>query len=102
VESKSVLRFINLLATSRWRFRSASEIVELMGRSSFYSREGTKRGAISAGSIKTYVARAEGALHNLWCRLGNVGESPTLIARESRGRKEVAYKLLCTAEFEHI
>lgn len=100
-ESKSVLRFINMLAVSRWRSRSASELVEFMARHPLYSGNGEKS-IPSIGSMKTYVARADEALSTLWRRQGHAGDPPTPIARESRGRKEIAYRLLCTAEFEHI
>jgi hypothetical protein len=101
-ESKSVLRFINLLAASRWRFRNATELVDLMGRHPLYWRSNGTREGLSPGSVKTYVRRAESALCALWHGLGNEGEPPIVIARESRGGKEIAYRLLCRAEFEHI
>jgi hypothetical protein len=58
-ESESVLRFINLLATSRWRFRSASELVDLMSRHPFYHGRKRTPAILSVGSVKTYVRRAE-------------------------------------------
>jgi len=100
--SKSVLDFINLLAASRWRSRSAIELVDLISRQPLYRRKNGSAGTLSSGSVKTYVSRAEDALFSLWYRSGNLGEPPTVIAKESRGNKEIAYRLLCTAEFEHI
>jgi hypothetical protein len=102
VESRAVLQFINLLATSRWRFRSTFELIQLMANDPFYRGPSAALAIPSVGSIKTYVARVEHALSDLWRQLGNSGDPPTLIAREYRGKKEVAYRLLCTAEFEHI
>lgn len=53
-ESKSVLRFLNLLAASRWRSRSAAELIEFMARHPLYSGK-ARKGAIPAlGSLKTY------------------------------------------------
>jgi len=101
-ESKSVLRFLNLLAASRWRSRSAVELVEFMARHPLYLGKGAETAIPSPASVKTYVGRAENALSALWRRLGHAGNPPASMARESRGRKEIAYRLLCTAEFEHI
>lgn len=101
-ESKSVLRFINLLAASRWRFRNAMELIDLMSRHPLYRRKNDTTEALSVGSVKTYALRAEDALFALWHRLGNEGKPPNVLTRESRGAKEIAYRLSCSAEFEHI
>jgi len=101
-ESKSVLRFLNILAASRWRSRSAPELIEFMARHPLYSGKRIEIRIPAEGSMKTYVARAHDALSTLWRRQGHAGKPPTTIARESRGKKEIAYRLLCTAEFEHI
>ena len=102
-ESKSVLRFINLLAASRWRFKSAIEIVDLMIRHPLYQRKDGIPEVLSPGSIKTYIGRTDDVFSALWRRSGCLCELPPMvIAKESRGNKEVAYRLLCTAEFEHI
>jgi hypothetical protein len=101
-ESKSVLRFINLLALSRWRFRSASELVDLMGRHPLYQRTNASPAILSVGSIKTYISRSDDALSALRNRDGIGDRQPTVIAKERRGGKEIAYRLLCTAEVEHI
>jgi hypothetical protein len=101
-ESKSVLRFINLLAASRWRFRNAMELIDLMSRHPLYRGKNGMPEVLSLASVKTYVPRAEDALFTLWHILGNDGKPPIVIARESRGGKEIAYRLSCSAEFEHI
>ena len=101
-EQKSVLRFINLLATNRWRFRSALELVDLMIRHPLYQRENGSADVLSFGSVKSYIGRTENVLSALWYRSKGIGAPPRVIVKESRGKKEVAYRLLCTAEFEHI
>jgi hypothetical protein len=98
--SRSERRFLNVLAENRWRFRNTSELLDLMRDNPFYR---ASKNPPSLNSIKVYVARAEAALQSLWKRHHpDLGEPPEVIAREVRGLKEVAYRLLCTAEFEHI
>lgn len=101
-ESKNVLRFVNLLATSRWRFRNAPELLDLMIRHPLYQRKNGTSDVLSVGSIKTYIRRAEDVLSSFWYSSRTAVRMPTVIAREFRGHKEVAYRLLCTVEVEHI
>ncbi len=83
-QSPSVLQFLNLLAVNHWRFRTATEIVQLMRKSPFYAGGAV----ISVSSVKTYISRIEEVLSEVWRKAAGLGEPPRLIARESRIRKK--------------
>jgi hypothetical protein len=100
--SKSVSRFLNVLAANRWRFRNASELMDLIRNSPLYYSAETAPRLPSITSIKTYIRRAEEALQTLMPRPGNREKRSVMIAKEHRGAKEIAYRLLCTAEIEHL
>lgn len=101
-ESPSVLHFLNLLAMNHWRFRTASEVVQLMRQSPFYSSYLTSATVVAISSVKTYIARSEAALSHTWRRWAGVDVPPVLIAREARGGKVVAYRLMATCEIDHV
>ena len=100
-ESSSVLLFLNLLAMNHWRFRTASGIIQLMSQNPFYASETGGAKVISSSSVKTYIRRCEVALSGLWRQMTKSGEL-ILIARERRGGKQVAYRLMSTCEIDHV
>jgi hypothetical protein len=101
-ESSSILHFLNLLATNHWRFRTASEIVQLMRQSPFYVSGKVGASVVSLNSVKTYIARVETALSDLWQQMVGLVAPPSLVAREQRGGKQVAYRLMSTCEIDHV
>jgi hypothetical protein len=101
-ESDSVLRFLNLLGMYRWRSRSSPELVHIMRRNPLYVSEGLGTNVISVASAKTYVHRCESALASVWRRSVSDCQPPKLIARDHRGGREIAYRLLATCEIDHI
>ncbi len=100
-ESSSVLRFLNLLAINRWRSRTAEQVIQLMHRSPLYVLQGPDANIISVASVKTYVHRCEEALLRTWGANKDVN-APTLIRREPCGGREIAYRLICSCEVDHI
>ena len=101
-ECDSVLRFLNLMAVNRWISRTAGQLLQLMHRSPLYTPEGLDANVISLPSVKTYVHRSEQALVRIWQDENDGIEPPIVIRREPCGGKQVAYRLLCTCEVDHI
>ena len=73
-----------------------------MRQSPFYASEGTGARIISLTSVKTYIRRCEATLSGPWRQMSGIGDLPVLIAREPRGGKMVAYRLMSTCEIDHV
>jgi hypothetical protein len=101
-ESESVLRFLNLLAMNRWRSRTPSQLIRLMQNNPFYTPEGAEANLIGKSSVKTYIHRCETALSQIWSERCQSIDPPAVIGRESRGGKEVSYRLLASCEIDHV
>lgn len=101
-ESSSILRFANLMGMYRWRARTAAQFTRLTQSSPFYSSQGLNSNVLGQSCIKTYIMRLEKALLTIWRKQHGDELPPPFIGHESRGGREVAYRLLGTAEIDHV
>lgn len=101
-EAGSILQFANLMGMHRWRARTALQFVHLMQGSPFYSPRGLNSNALGRSSIKTYVLRLEKALLRIWRKQNGEELPPQFVGRESRGGREIAYRLLANIAIDHV